>query len=223
MRTAGRRHGRCPRWNLTAIVKGLRHSGAPSCVHQTKATADDTAARRLRHDQERRSDKSADVDVNQLVADSDSGGRAPGPTVARLILGTALAWSLFQLWIASPLPFATGMLVFNDTQSRAIHLAFSVFLAYLAYPALATSPRDRVPIQDWVLALVGAFCAAYLFFFYRELAERPGQPTTQDLTVAVIGLIAAARGHAPRARPADGDRRHRVPAATPSPAPTCRT
>ncbi len=80
----------------------------------------------------KKKDKAADVDVNQLVADSDSGGRAPGPTVARLILYTALAWSLFQLWIASPLPFATGVLVFNDTQSRAIHLAFSVFLAYMA-------------------------------------------------------------------------------------------
>ena len=137
----------------------------------------------------KKKDKAADVDVNQLVADSDSGGRAPGPTVARLILYTALAWSLFQLWIASPLPFATGVLVFNDTQSRAIHLAFSVFLAYMAYPALASSPRDKVPLQDWVMALVGAFCAAYLFFFYRELSGRPGQPTTQDLVVSVIGLI----------------------------------
>ncbi len=137
----------------------------------------------------KKKDKAAEVDVNQLVADSDSGGRAPGPTVARLILYTALAWSLFQLWIASPLPFSTGVLVFNDTQSRAIHLAFSVFLAYMAYPALASSPRDKVPLQDWVMALVGAFCAAYLFFFYRELAERPGQPTTQDLVVSVVGLI----------------------------------
>jgi TRAP transporter 4TM/12TM fusion protein len=130
-----------------------------------------------------------DVDVNQLVADSDSGGRTPGPVVAKILLGTALLWSLFQLWIASPLPFSTGILVFNDTQSRAIHLAFSIFLAYMAYPALASSPRDRVPVQDWVLALAGAFCASYLFVFYRELADRPGQPTTQDLTVAVIGIV----------------------------------
>jgi TRAP-type uncharacterized transport system fused permease subunit len=89
-----------------------------------------------------------------------------------------LAWSLFQLWIASPLPFALGFGVFNDTQSRAIHLAFAVFLAYMAYPAFSMSPRDRVPVLDWVLALVGAFCAAYLFFFYRELVDRPGQPNT---------------------------------------------
>jgi TRAP transporter 4TM/12TM fusion protein len=129
------------------------------------------------------------LDVNQLVSDTDTGGRKPGPLVARIILLVALTWSLFQLWIASPLPFEFGVLVFNDTQSRAIHLAFSIFLAYLAFPAFKASPRNRIPVADWVLALLGAFCAAYLFTFYRELAERPGQPTTQDLVVAVLGLI----------------------------------
>ena len=136
----------------------------------------------------KKKENAADVDVNQLVAENDTGGRSPGPTVARLILIVTLCWSLFQLWIASPLPFAIGIGVFNDTQSRAIHLAFAVFLAYLAYPAFSRSPRNRVPVTDWVFALVGAFCASYLFFFYRELSTRPGQPTTQDLVVAVIGI-----------------------------------
>ncbi|MCP5262125.1 MAG: TRAP transporter permease [Burkholderiaceae bacterium] len=131
----------------------------------------------------------ADIDVNKLMAESDTGGRNPGPTVRRLMLGVALAWSLFQLWIASPLPFIVNFGVFNDTQSRSIHLAFAVFLAYLAYPAFANSRRDRVPVLDWVFALVGAFCAAYLFFFYRELSTRPGQPITQDLVVAVVGIV----------------------------------
>ncbi len=106
-----------------------------------------------------------------------------------MIVGVCLAWSLFQLWIASPLPFALGIVVFNDTQSRSIHLAFAIFLAFLVYPALKRSPRDRVPAFDWLLAAVGAFCATYLFFFYRELSTRPGQPTTQDLVVAVTGMV----------------------------------
>jgi len=129
-----------------------------------------------------------DVDVAQLAADTDTGGRNPGPRLRKLLLAVALAWSLFQLWIASPLPFAVGFGVFNDTQSRAIHLAFAVFLAFMAYPAFKSSPRSQVPLADWVLALVGAFCASYLSFFYRELATRPGQPTTQDLVVALVGL-----------------------------------
>jgi len=129
------------------------------------------------------------VDVQQLVADNDLGGRSPGPKVGLFLLGVALIWSLFQLWIASPLPFTFGILVFNDTESRAIHLAFAVFLAYVSYPALKRSPRERVPITDWVLALVGAYCAAYLFLFYREIASRPGNPTDMDIYTAVVGMV----------------------------------
>jgi len=132
---------------------------------------------------------SPDVDVHQLVADNDTGGRNPGPWMQRFLLWTAVAWSLFQLWIASPLPFSLGILVFNDTETRAIHLAFAVFLAYMAYPAFRRSPRAYVPATDWVLAVVGAFCAAYLFLFYRELATRPGQPTPMDVGAAVVGIV----------------------------------
>ena len=133
----------------------------------------------------------ADIDVNQLVEDNDSGGRKPGPAVAKLLTGVALAWSLFQLWIASPLPYMVSNLipVLNDTQTRAIHLAFAVFLAFLAYPATKRSPRKHVPALDWVFALLGAFSAAYIFIFYRELAARPGQPTQMDVWTAVLGIV----------------------------------
>ena len=129
------------------------------------------------------------IDVNQLVQENDTGGRKPGPGVERLLLVIAVAWSMFQLWIASPLPFSTGLFMFNDTESRAIHLAFAVFLGFLAYPARKRSPRDYVPPMDWVLAIVGAFCAAYLFTFYRELATRPGQPTSMDVWTAALGIV----------------------------------
>jgi TRAP transporter 4TM/12TM fusion protein len=137
----------------------------------------------------KKADNIADVDVNQLVQDNDAGGRNPGPLVRKLLLCVAVAWSLFQLWIASPLPFTLGVFLLNDTESRAIHLAFAVFLAFLAYPAFKRSPRDHVPIADWVLALVGAFCAGYLFWFYRDLATRPGQPTSMDVWSAAIGVL----------------------------------
>lgn len=130
----------------------------------------------------------SDEELRKIVAEADTGGRKPTGFTAGLLLIVALCWSLFQLWVASPLPFSFGFLVFNATEIRAIHLAFAVFLAFMAYPAFKGSPRDYVPIFDWLLALVGAFCAAYLFIFYKELSARPGLPTTMDLTVAVVGL-----------------------------------
>jgi TRAP transporter 4TM/12TM fusion protein len=131
----------------------------------------------------------SDEELKKIVAEADTGGRKPTGLTAQLLLMVALAWSLFQLWIASPLPFSLGVFVFNDTESRAVHLAFAIFLAFAAYPALKRSPRDYVPVQDWVLAAVGAFCAAYLFLFYKELAERPGTPTDMDLAAAVVGML----------------------------------
>ncbi|MDD3674050.1 TRAP transporter permease [Thauera propionica] len=137
---------------------------------------------------EQRSIELTDEQLKQIVAEADTGGRKPTGLTAQLLLVVALAWSLFQLWIASPLPFSLGVFVFNDTESRAIHLGFAVFLAFAAYPAFKRSPRDHVPIVDWVLAAAGAFCAAYLFIFYKDLAGRPGMPTTTDLVAAVVGL-----------------------------------
>ena len=136
----------------------------------------------------------SDDALQDLVASSDTGARAPGGFAEKLILWVAAIWSLFQLWIASPLPFIDWPVigsfgVFNDTEARSIHLAFAIFLAYLAYPAFKRSPRDRIPIQDWILAIVGAFCAAYLFIFYQSLSGRPGAPITQDVIVACIGMV----------------------------------
>ena len=128
-------------------------------------------------------------ELDDLVASSDTGSRKLAGTPNRIMLGTAAAWSLFQLWIASPLPFMVGFGVFSATESRSIHLAFAMFLAYLAYPAFKRSPRDRVPAIDWVLALVAAGSAAYLYVFYEQLAQRPGAPILQDVIVAVVGIL----------------------------------
>ncbi|HUG63089.1 MAG TPA: TRAP transporter permease [Methylomirabilota bacterium] len=136
----------------------------------------------------------SDTDLQDLVASADTGARDPAGLGGAIIAGVALCWSLFQLYIASPLPFMlsslTGLgLVFNDTQTRSIHLAFGVFLAFMAFPAFARSPRDRIPLLDWILALTAAFSALYIFIFYRDLAQRPGLPITQDLVVAGIGMV----------------------------------
>ena len=129
------------------------------------------------------------AELEQLVAEADTGGRKPSGIAAKVIAAVAISWSLFQLWYASPLPFVFGFGILNDTEARSIHLGIALFLAFAAYPALKSSPRNYVPTLDWALALIGAFAGAYLFLFYRELAMRPGQPTMFDLTVAAIGIV----------------------------------
>lgn len=127
------------------------------------------------------------LSTEELIA-QDVGARLPEGAMAGVIAGLALAWSLFQLWIASPLPFLLRFGVLNDTETRSIHLAFALLLAFLAYPAFKRSPRDRVPLVDIALGLVAAASAAYLFIFYEQLAQRPGSLTTADLITACIGI-----------------------------------
>lgn len=127
--------------------------------------------------------------VEDLVAQVDTGARHPGGIPGKVLFAVPLAWSLFQLWYASPLPFELGVAVFNNTEARSIHLAFALFLAFTAFPAFKRSPRDYIPIQDWIFAALGAFSAAYIFLFYEALSDRAGAPTTDDLVVAAIGML----------------------------------
>jgi len=136
----------------------------------------------------------SDEDLEDLVASTDSGARNPAGIVGKFIAGLALFWALFQLWIASPLPYtAIGRIipVLNDTQTRSLHLAIAMFLAFMAYPAFKSSSRNRVPIYDWVLAIVGALCAGYAFYAYKTLSDTGAQglPETYQLVMAGVGML----------------------------------
>lgn len=131
----------------------------------------------------------ASTDVQDMVAQADTGARNPVGMAGRILWFVPLCWSLFQLWYASPLPFIFNFGVLNDTEARSIHLAFAIFLAFTAYPALKHSPRDHIPVVDWVLALAGSFSAAYIYLFYTDLAGRSGAPTQFDIVIAVTGMV----------------------------------
>lgn len=125
----------------------------------------------------------------EQILQTETGGRATSGYAAIILFIVPLVWSLFQLWIASPLPYIFDFGLFNSTEARSIHLAFAVFLAFSAFPMIKGRNLHSVPFYDWILALVAAFCASYLYVFYEGLASRPGLPTTTDLWVAMIGLV----------------------------------
>ena len=132
--------------------------------------------------------------ANQIMAESETGGRSPLGWSRKVMLGVSLIWSIFQIWYASTLPFIFNFGVFNDTEARSIHLAFSIFLVYLAFPALKSSPQTSIPWKDWFFAGTGAFSAGYIYLFYHELSDRPGLPTYLDIVVSVTGMILLLEG-----------------------------
>ena len=128
--------------------------------------------------------------LQEMIAETDTGARNPKGNVGKFMFWVAFAWAFFQLWIASPFMymFADYLPVLNNTATRSIHLAFAMFLGFLAYPALKSSPRDRIPIQDWIMAIIAIVVTLYLWVFSRELADRAGLPQTLDLIISGIGV-----------------------------------
>ena len=73
--------------------------------------------------------------LQEMIAESDTGARNPtGAIPKKILFFVPLAWTLFQLWYASPLPFILNLFVLNDTEARAIHLAFAVFFGLYGLP-----------------------------------------------------------------------------------------
>ena len=126
--------------------------------------------------------------VNEMI-EQETGRRKPQGWPHMVLIVVAVMWALFQLWIASPISYSLGIGVLNDTAARSLHLAFAIFLAYLSFPMLKNSPQNYIPLYDWGMAFVAAFCAAYLYIFQDELARRPGIPTWEDIVVSCLGIV----------------------------------
>ncbi len=99
-----------------------------------------------------------------------------------IISTIALLWSLFQLYIVIEPT--------NSTISRSIHLSFGLLLAFLIYPMMKKEYfLSKIRWFGYTLALIGTCSAGYIAFFFEDLAQRPGDYTSIDIIVALIGIV----------------------------------
>ena len=138
--------------------------------------------------------KFSDDDLQDLLASSDTGGRAPtSRAVAILIALVAFFWSVFQIWIADPqfwlAQHIPGLRIIGSDQTRPMHLTLAIFLAFLVYPAFKSSPRGYVPLFDWFLALLGAASAFYVFWFSREISASARQGRLLEWQTADVAIL----------------------------------
>ncbi len=115
-----------------------------------------------------------DAETREKLEELEHSGRKHTPKLALLIGLIGFCWSLFQLWIASPLPFMYDFGIIIDVPARGIHLSFALLLVFLMFPAARRLSTANIPLYDVVLALVGVVCASYLFWGYDGLVERQG-------------------------------------------------
>nr|WP_319486528.1 TRAP transporter permease [uncultured Cohaesibacter sp.] len=130
----------------------------------------------------------SEEELQELVASTDAGARNPVGPIGTFLAIVALVWAAFQVLLASPI---SNYVLPSDliNNSRQVHLAFAIFLAYMAYPALKSSPRHHIPIQDWIFALAGTFIALYGLFFYDKVVNNGGLADDVDKWVALAGLL----------------------------------
>lgn len=113
-------------------------------------------------------------DIDKTLEELEYTGRRVGPRTAVVIAAVCALWSLFQLWIASPLPYRLGIGIITDVPARGVHLAFGLLLCFLVFPLARSRASDRIPIYDLILALVASSAALYLFVGWDGLVSRQG-------------------------------------------------
>ena len=79
-------------------------------------------------------DARAAAEAQRMVEASETGGRQLTGVLRRVVFWLAIAWSLFQLSIAS-------WLTLDSVQSRAIHLAFAITMTFWSFP------RAKPPVK----------------------------------------------------------------------------
>ena len=103
----------------------------------------------------------------------------------KLVAAIAIAWTLFQLWYASPLPFILNIGQFIDVPARAIHLAFALTLCFLLYPSNRANRSQSIQVLDFILVALGLIATLYLVFNYEGLVHRQGMMST----ITIAGIV----------------------------------
>ena len=80
----------------------------------------------------------------------------------KIVGAIAIAWSLFQLWYASPFPFMLDIGMFKGLPARAIHLGFALTLTFLIYPF---TKGKKINVLDVFISFIAACCCLYIYFF----------------------------------------------------------
>ena len=134
---------------------------------------------------------------DQSISPTEQHGQPPMGSGRTLILTLCFLWSVFQLYVASVIPFVltewTGLsLVFNNQEIRQVHLAFALALAMLAFPLRKNPAKQTIAWYDYAAALIAAGSCLYLLIFKDQISDRAGLPTTSDLWVSAIGMLSLA-------------------------------
>jgi TRAP transporter 4TM/12TM fusion protein len=77
-----------------------------------------------------------------------------------------------------------------DTQYYlGVYVLLTYVLAFLKYPLMRTSPRNRPSVLDILLAAVAAFVVGYYIMEYEAINYRMGSETRFDALMSLVGIV----------------------------------
>jgi len=128
-----------------------------------------------------------------MQTDLETGNRNPNSVfINNILLYIALTWSLFQLYVSSPLVLEITPWMNADVVKR-VHVSFAGLLAFLTYPAFKKSSRSQIPWSDWVMGFLIVISCVYLIYNQvwdsRAFEMRLGVPNSTDLVLSCTGLL----------------------------------
>ncbi len=98
---------------------------------------------------------------------------------------TGLSTALFVVNLWAVLTWAL-----DDSQIRAIFLAFTFVFAFSLFPAVKGGRRGRLAlVLDAAGALIGLYVTFYIVFDFEEVFSRAGDPSNLDMVVALAATV----------------------------------
>lgn len=138
------------------------------------------------------------LELARKMAEEEEGiGRQPEGFSKYVIPTIAIIWSCFQISIAK-------WWTLDSTFIRAVHLGFALLIVFLNYPLMKKkrpgwgyfSVKDRIPILDYLIAILACLAALYIAIDYKGMINRYGAPIPRDIFIGVslvLLLLEAAR------------------------------
>ena len=101
--------------------------------------------------------------------------------------GLAMAFKVFCIVVtAYHLIFAAGLWTPRTLQHRSIHVAMMLILSFALYPATKKASRKTIAWYDYVLMILSAVTAVYMYTNYNTIVNRAGVVNGTDVIVGAI-------------------------------------
>lgn len=129
----------------------------------------------------KREDKVVDVDLHELEVESGNRLEHLPAWTQKMVAVVAVIWTVFQVYTAL-------MGLYPAMIQRMTTLSFGLFLCFICFK-MKKGDTNKVPIYDWVLAIVSVAIDVYIIATFDTLTKRGGNPTQMDIVFGILLIL----------------------------------